>query len=229
MKTKNPTSKLRLKTKVAVLARDASGAPDIVFFTVECTKGEYAEGGHYDKAEQQAVSEGYEPVMSFDEFDPAWKVMTSIKSGREAALFNLLRCISELGFDEDNPIDGGDAVESIAEVYDRIKKAALGESKEDFFPLVVQSTEDTARAVCAMRGVRVSSVEAFPFSGMWTWSTPETGESSPFEESKEAYVDAMKTLFTEDAWRGEVADGSTMCSYLEWAYVKAEHHQPVVA
>lgn len=59
--------------KVAVMCRNASGEPEIVASTVTCTQDEYDNGTHYDRAADEAREKGYEPVMSFDEHDPAWQ------------------------------------------------------------------------------------------------------------------------------------------------------------
>jgi len=58
--------------KVGVLARDASGAPDIRVVTVTCAPSAIDNGDHYDMAMSAVEDDGFEPLGAFDETDPAW-------------------------------------------------------------------------------------------------------------------------------------------------------------
>jgi hypothetical protein len=65
-------------TDLWVIARDASGAPDIVHVRLDCTEQEMQEGEHYTKAIERAGELGYEPMAAFDERDPAGRKMLSL-------------------------------------------------------------------------------------------------------------------------------------------------------
>jgi hypothetical protein len=56
--------------KCVVACRNAEGASDFYFCKVECSQDQYDNGEHYEIAEYQARSEGYEgPMVAFDEND----------------------------------------------------------------------------------------------------------------------------------------------------------------
>jgi hypothetical protein len=56
--------------KCVVACLNAEGASDFYFCKVECRQEQYDNGEHYNIAENQAWSEGYEgPMVTFDEND----------------------------------------------------------------------------------------------------------------------------------------------------------------
>ena len=56
--------------KCVVACHNASGEPDLYFVKVSCSKDEYGNGEHYEKAEASAYQNGYEGSMVvFDEND----------------------------------------------------------------------------------------------------------------------------------------------------------------
>ncbi len=61
--------------KVAVIGHNAGGEPDAVFYDIGCTSDEYSGGEHYEIAKEMAEQNGYQAVMAFDEFDPAWAML----------------------------------------------------------------------------------------------------------------------------------------------------------
>ena len=63
-----------LRCMVAAV-NEKSGEADFYFVKVNCTKQQYNLGEHYDAAERQAEKEGYEPKLTFDEFETAGKAM----------------------------------------------------------------------------------------------------------------------------------------------------------
>jgi hypothetical protein len=60
-----------MKIDTWVLARDASGAPDIVPVRLDCSEQDMQDGRHYEVAMTRAAELGYEPMGAFDERDPA--------------------------------------------------------------------------------------------------------------------------------------------------------------
>ena len=64
--------------KVAVLARDASGAPVFVAKVIVATDTQVAQGVHYDLAIEQVRAERYEPKFAFDETDVAARQLVDL-------------------------------------------------------------------------------------------------------------------------------------------------------
>ncbi len=59
-----------MKILVISACSNASGEPDFALTEVECTKAEYDEGTHYEKAEDILLDEDYEgPFVHFDAND----------------------------------------------------------------------------------------------------------------------------------------------------------------
>lgn len=63
-----------MKIRTFTLCINARGAAEIVETVVNCTQEEHDLGLHYDFAEKAAEKDGYEPIKSFDENEPAGKV-----------------------------------------------------------------------------------------------------------------------------------------------------------
>jgi len=59
------------KIKMGVVGFDSNGAPSIFTTVVRCTGGQFKNGLHYDLAKEKASKRGFEPLMAFDEEDPA--------------------------------------------------------------------------------------------------------------------------------------------------------------
>lgn len=60
--------------KVAVLAIDSNGSPELLGYEINTTQCSIDEGNHFDMAKQSAREDGYEePMMAFDQKDPAVK------------------------------------------------------------------------------------------------------------------------------------------------------------
>lgn len=72
-----------MKIKVAVMATNAIGEPDIVVYEVECSKEQYDEGAHFDLATALASEHGYKPAMAFDKNSPAWRLLGTNSIYRE--------------------------------------------------------------------------------------------------------------------------------------------------
>lgn len=64
--------------KMVVLCQNASGKREFHSCTVSVTEAEYQNGDHYRKAEENAEYNGYAPVLSFDQKDPAFHQMLSL-------------------------------------------------------------------------------------------------------------------------------------------------------
>jgi hypothetical protein len=74
--------------KVAVVCRNASGEPDIVIYEIVCTASAYSDGDHYETAKSKAEEDGYEASIAFDEFDPAWRMLSLKAQGSTDVLMN---------------------------------------------------------------------------------------------------------------------------------------------
>ncbi|MFM0433714.1 hypothetical protein PQQ75_32230 [Paraburkholderia aspalathi] len=60
------------RIRMAVLATNAEGSPDLYLTFVEATDLQYNEGQHYDMAVARAEDEGYRsPMIAFDQNDSA--------------------------------------------------------------------------------------------------------------------------------------------------------------
>ncbi|MBB5542391.1 hypothetical protein A8H39_18650 [Paraburkholderia fungorum] len=60
------------RIRMAVLATNAEGSPDLYLTFVEATDLQYNEGRHYDIARARAEDEGYRaPMIAFDQNDAA--------------------------------------------------------------------------------------------------------------------------------------------------------------
>jgi hypothetical protein len=66
-----------MEINVAVMCRNASGEADILKFKFELKDSQYDLGEHYDMAFDKATSQGFEPVIAFDEHEPAWQALAS--------------------------------------------------------------------------------------------------------------------------------------------------------
>lgn len=207
--------------KVAVLARDSNGAPDLVFYDISCSKIDRTEGRHYDEAERRAVSDGYDPVISFDDFDPAWSRIQLLSENRELALNMLLHGLTEIGFGSDDPIDGANCVDSVGELYDQVVNEALQGKKNLPLALILANESTTAMAVAEVAGIKLIQSDQ-PGCIYWTWRANGEESTEAFEEIQEAAVHAMHSIFKVEDWRDEVSAGDTIRGYLEWAYSKAE-------
>ena len=64
--------------RCVVAAINAAGEPDLFFVKVECTDEQYNDGEHYVAAKRAAEDDGYEPVLAYDEDDPAGSAMMSL-------------------------------------------------------------------------------------------------------------------------------------------------------
>ena len=64
--------------KCIVAAINSNGAPDLYFCKVSCTQEQYTAGDHYLTAKRSAEDEGYEPMLAFDENDPAGPGLCSL-------------------------------------------------------------------------------------------------------------------------------------------------------
>lgn len=59
-----------MTVKCVIACHNASGEPDLFFCKVTCTKQEYGNGDHYERAENYAKDQGYSgPMVVFDEHD----------------------------------------------------------------------------------------------------------------------------------------------------------------
>jgi hypothetical protein len=58
-----------------VAAINANGDSDFYFVKVDCTEEQYNLGEHYEAAENKAEEEGYDPKLTFDEFESAGKAI----------------------------------------------------------------------------------------------------------------------------------------------------------
>ena len=64
------------RIRMAVLATNAEGSPDLYLTFVEATDLQYNEGQHYDMALARAEDEGYRaPMIAFDQSDSAADVL----------------------------------------------------------------------------------------------------------------------------------------------------------
>jgi hypothetical protein len=207
--------------KVAVLARDSNGAPDLVFYDISCSKTDRAKGLHYDEAERRAVSDGYDPVISFDDFDPAWSRIQLLSENRELALNMLMHGLTEIGFGSDNPIDGADCVDSVGDLYDQVVNEVLQGKKNLPLSMILKDEAATAMAVAEVAGIKLVKSDQ-PGCIYWTWRANGKECSEAFDEIQEAAVHAMRSTFKVEDWRDEVAAGETIRGYLDWAYSKAE-------
>lgn len=60
-----------MNVKCVVAGCNANGDKDLTFVVVNCSEEQYANGDHYNAAEDWARESGYEgPFVSFDENDP---------------------------------------------------------------------------------------------------------------------------------------------------------------
>jgi hypothetical protein len=153
--------------QIGVAGRNASGAPDVVFVDVNCTKSQIQSGEHYDLATAEAEKIGYEPKMAFDSSDPAWRWLNFGNAKRDLALTSLLAGLKVLGFGTEQSIDGADAVEAIAVLYadvtDRIlvgcepsaenPKATRAYDAQRFMQELLDSV-DTLSGIAESHGVR---------------------------------------------------------------------------
>ncbi len=62
-------------TKCAVFSLNSNGEPDIFFCKIRCSKEQYDQGEHYERAKEAAQENCYEPLLACDENDPAGKVI----------------------------------------------------------------------------------------------------------------------------------------------------------
>lgn len=109
---------------VAVLVQRHNGDPDFVFYEAGDLDG--AGGDRINAAMQRASKGQYSVVhLAFDSTSPAWRVL--VAGGERAAvqLTDALDTLRELGFGGDDPIDGGDAVEVVGELYERLSDGLL--------------------------------------------------------------------------------------------------------
>jgi hypothetical protein len=213
--------------KVAVLARDSNGAPDLVFYDISCSKTDRDQGLHYDEAERRAVSDGYDPVISFDDFDPAWSRIQLLAQDRELALNMLLHGLTEIGFGSDEEIDGADCVDSVGELYDQVVNETLQGKKNLPLELILADENATALAIAEVAEIKLVKGKQLGCIS-WSWSAREKSSSEVFEEIEQAAVHAMNSLFTERDWRSAVAQSSTRSGYLAWAYSQAEQYRDTV-
>jgi hypothetical protein len=65
----------KMIVRCMVAAINSSGDADFYFVKVDCSEEQYELGEHYDAAENQAVKEGYETKLTFDEFESAGKAI----------------------------------------------------------------------------------------------------------------------------------------------------------
>lgn len=207
--------------KVAVLARDSNGAPDLVFYDISCSKSDRSAGMHYDEAERRAVSDGYDPVISFDDFDPAWSRIQLLSENRELALNMLLHGLTEIGFGSDDPIDGADCVDGVADLYDQVVGEVLQGKKSLPLSMILADEAATAMAIAEVAGIKLVKSDQ-PGCIYWTWRASGEESTEAFDEIQEAAVHAMRSIFKVEDWRAEVSAGDTIRGYLEWAYSKAE-------
>jgi len=74
--------------KCIVAAENANGVPDLYFVKVQCTDEQYNAGDHYTMATYSAIREGYEPMLTYDEFDSAGKAMLPLFNWDSASVVN---------------------------------------------------------------------------------------------------------------------------------------------
>lgn len=110
---------------LAVFGHNAGGEPDVCMVTITATDAEIERGDHYEKAKDEAANQGYDPCMAADPGDPAFSMLSEPKERN--ALTDLLLGLRDLGFGSDDEIDGGDAVEAIADLYADVTARILGE------------------------------------------------------------------------------------------------------
>lgn len=61
--------------RCVVAAINGDGEPDLYFVKVECSQDQYDTGIHYEAAEEAADKDGYDPMLAYDEYDPAGTAM----------------------------------------------------------------------------------------------------------------------------------------------------------
>jgi hypothetical protein len=66
---------IKNKYQMLVFCENENGEADIFGCVVEATEDQMSVGAHYDIAEKMAIEKGYEPKMSADEFEPAFKMV----------------------------------------------------------------------------------------------------------------------------------------------------------
>lgn len=121
---------LENQIKVAVFCRDASGQPDIQVVTIHANMEDVDEGRHYGHAILAVEQEGYEAIGAADARDPAWSKLAVNEEPRKLALLALLKGLQELGFGTEDEINGADAVDAIAGLYDDVVERILANDNE---------------------------------------------------------------------------------------------------
>lgn len=67
-----------MKLKCSVACLNGNGEPDLFFVTVECSEEQYNDGKHYEAANSHALDSGYEPMLAYDENDPAGSALAEL-------------------------------------------------------------------------------------------------------------------------------------------------------
>lgn len=65
------SDKITKQIRCVVSAINSNGEPDFYFVKVKCTPEEEENGLHYEAAKNSAIDNGYDPMLAYDEYDPA--------------------------------------------------------------------------------------------------------------------------------------------------------------
>lgn len=219
----------QISIKVGVVSENASGEPDIAFRVVNCTQSEYDDGAHYELAEIMVQMDGYTPMFSFDQNDPAWQAL-----GEAGILVSLpdpvtkgwLAAISDayhLAKDSDREESAREhlkgkihEIHSFLNIVDKAQRF-----KRDLRFQRTASDADCAQAICDIAGVVIKQNDA----GEWIWSTKAQTAVAGGIDQEDAASNAVNTLFPKTDWKFEVTNDDTKLGYFEWALHRAEAEQ----
>lgn len=103
--------------RLGVMVRDASGAPDFYFCSLVASPAEISDGEHYSRAMDLARERHYEPIVAFDENDPAWAAVSRhipYESFYDEAVLRLQDAI----VDGRDP-SGADTIDEVARLFEQ--------------------------------------------------------------------------------------------------------------
>jgi hypothetical protein len=153
--------------EMGVMAQNANGAPEVFFCRIHCSEQDRDNGEHYERAKQLARDAGYEPMLAFDESDPAWAQIGQARFYKDF-FHNAFESLQDAFVGgEGRAIGGADTVDLVAEVFGgALQRNQVGAPRSLYFVMSADGYWDNNEGWCDTAAHVFLSPNPLRFEGM---------------------------------------------------------------
>jgi hypothetical protein len=153
--------------QVCVVCENASGETELVFQGVSTTQDQYDEGEHKDTAKTVAEAKGFEPIVAFDEREPAWAAMNLAGSKAYQEFYARTVETFQSLIVGDNPVNGADLVDNLGHFLRQNVQEVMPSAGANLTLQIAMTTEgfidqfgnveDDVRILCSAESIDLAS------------------------------------------------------------------------